>query len=276
MIRLHQVDAGEELVCGVDALQVLAGDVHEFGQSRAGADEHRLKAHLLLQLVDGDAASHDHVGLDLHAQLLEGVHLLLHDGLGQAELGDAVHQHAPRQVQGLEDRHVIALFGQVAGAGQPRRARADHRHLMAVGGRALRLPGGVGVVPVGHKPLQAADAHRLVLDAADALGLALALLGADAAAHGGQGAVPGDDLVRPLEIPLRHLGDELGDMDFHRAPGHAGHVPAIEAPGGLVHGLLPGVAKGHFAEVARPHLGVLVGHGVLIGSHVGHVTAPPV
>ena len=55
-----------------------------------------------------------------------------------------------------------ALCGRVPG-GQPRRARADHRHLMAVGGGALRLPGGVGVVPVGHKPLQAADAHRLVL-----------------------------------------------------------------------------------------------------------------
>ena len=37
--------------------------------------------------------AHHHVGLDLHAQLLEPVHFLLDDGLGQTELGDAVDQH---------------------------------------------------------------------------------------------------------------------------------------------------------------------------------------
>ena len=45
LIGLHQVDTGQELVGGVDAPVVDAGDVHEHGQARAGADEHGLEAH---------------------------------------------------------------------------------------------------------------------------------------------------------------------------------------------------------------------------------------
>ena len=108
---------------------------------------------------------------------------------------------------------------------------------------ALHLAGGVLVYGIPEFRLPKSIVQKEV-DTLKELGVAL--LGADAAAHGGQGAVPGDDLVRPLEIPLRHLGDELGDMDFHRAPGHTGHIFAAQAPGSLVHGLLPGVAQGHF------------------------------
>ena len=59
---------------------------------------------------------------------------------------------------------------------------ADDGHLVAV--PFGHDGGGVHIltVPVGNKALQAADAHRLVLDAAGALALALALLRADTAA----------------------------------------------------------------------------------------------
>ena len=86
-VGLHQVDAGQELVGGQHALVVDAGDVHEHGQTSAGADEHGLKAHLILQLVDGDGAAHDGVGGDSDAQSLQAVHFLLDNGLGQTELG---------------------------------------------------------------------------------------------------------------------------------------------------------------------------------------------
>ena len=271
-VGLHQVDAGEELVGGVDALQVLAGDVHEHGQAGAGADEHGLELHLLHQLVDGDGPANHRVGLDLHAQVLQPVHFLLDDGLGQTELGDAVDQHAAGQVQGLEHGDLIPLPGQVAGAGQAGGAGADDRHAMAVGGGSGRLLGGVGVVPVGHKPLQAADADGLALDAPDALALALGLLGADAAADGREGAVLGHDLIGGLKVALGHLGDEIGDVDLHRAAGDAGHVLAVEAALGLVNGLLPGVAQGDLLEIARADHGGLVGHGVLLQTHVRHLT----
>ena len=54
-----------------------------------------------------------------------------------------------------------------------------------------------------------------MLDAADAFALALGLLGTDAAADGGQGAVLGDDLVGGLKVALGDLGDELRDVDLH-------------------------------------------------------------
>ena len=79
-VGLHQVDTGQELVGGIDALQVLAGDIHEHGQARAGTDEHRLKAVLLHQLVDGDGAAHHGVRLHLDAHGLQSVHFLLDDG----------------------------------------------------------------------------------------------------------------------------------------------------------------------------------------------------
>ena len=205
----------------------------------------------------------------------ELVHLVLHDGLGQAELGDAVHQHAAGGVEGLEDGHLIAQLGQIAGTGQAGRAGAYHRHADAVG---LGL-GGHGVhvlsVPVGHKALQPADGHRLALDGADAAGLALALLGADAAADAGQGVGVGDDVVGRLEVPLGHLGDELGYADVHGAASHAGLVLAVEAAGGLLHGHLLGVAQGDLLEVVVADVGILFRHGNLLQTHIRHCSRLP-
>ena len=45
---------------------------------------------------------------------LQVVDLLLHDGLGQTELGNAVDQHAAGQMQGLVNRHLIAQLRQIA------------------------------------------------------------------------------------------------------------------------------------------------------------------
>ena len=56
-------------------------------------------------------------------------------------------------------------------------------------------PKGECVMAVSYTHLlQTANAHGLVLDAAGALALALALLGADTAADGGQGRGAGNDL----------------------------------------------------------------------------------
>ena len=116
---------------------------------------------------------------------------------------------------------------------------------MAVGNRALGGFTDVLVVPVGHKALQAADAHRFPFDAPDTFGLTLGFLGADTAAHSGQGALLGDDLVGALKVPLGHLFNEIRDVDANRAAGHTGLVLAGEAALGLVQRLLFGVAQGH-------------------------------
>ena len=274
-VGLHEVDTGEEFIGGVYALQVLAGDVHEHGQARAGTDKHGFKLKLLHQLINGDGAAHYGVGLNLYAQLLEAVHFLLDDGLGQTELGDTVDQHAAGEVQSLKHGDFISPPGQVTGAGETGGTGTNNSNLMAVRGRLLGLLRGVGIVPVGNKPLQAANAYALMLDATDALALALGLLGADASADGGQGAVLGNNLVGGLKVALRYLGNELGDTNLHRTAGDTGHVLAVEAALGLVDSLLLGVAKGHLLEVARTDDRVLMGHGILIRTHIRHITLPP-
>ncbi len=240
-VGLHQVDTGQVLVGGVHPRQGLAGDAHKHGQARAGTDEHGLIA-LLKHFVNVEGLADDHIGLQIHAQGGELVHLVLHDGLGQAELGDAVHQHAAGGVEGLEDGDLVAVLGQIAGAGQAGGAGAHHRHLDAIGLGLLRHGVDVLPVPIGHKALQPTDGHRLALDGPDAPGLTLALLRADTTADAGQGVGVGDNIISGLEVALGHFGDKLGDADVDRAAAHAGLVLAVEAACRLFHSHLLGVA----------------------------------
>ena len=275
LVGFHQVDPGQVLVGRVDALEAFAGDPHKAGQAGAGGDVHRLEAVFAQQFVDGQHLADDHVAFNVHTQLFQAVHFLLDDVLGQTELGDAVHQHAARHMQGFVDGDLVAHLGQVAGGGQAGRPGADHRDLAAVGGRLGRRGVHMFPVPVGHEPLQPADADGFALDAPDALALALILLRADAAADGRQRAGPGDDLVGGLKVALGHLGDKAGDVDVHRAAGTAGVVLALQAALGFLHGHLGGVAQGHLLEVLVADVGVLAGHGTLFRVHVGHLTRPP-
>ena len=130
---------------------------------------------------------------------------------------------------------------------------------------------------VGHEAFQTADAHGFALDAADALGFALALLGADAAADGGQ-VVGGFDDGRGLgEFAFGDLGYEFGDADVDRAAGNAGLLDAAHAALGFVDGHLRGVAQSDFLEVMGADLGILLRDGVFGHSHIGgHYLAPPI
>ena len=224
----------------------------KLGQTRAGAEEHGLKAFLGEQLVDGDRAADDGVGHDLNAHALRAPSTSLrHDRLGQTELRDTVHQHAAGLVEQLVHGDFIAHAGEVARAGQTGRAGADDGDAVAVGNGLLDLRVGVGVggVPVGDEALETADADALALDAADALALALMLLRADAAADGGQAVGGGDDLVSLFKFALGDLGDELWNADVHRAAADAGMLTAVEAALGLVDGDLLGVAESDFVKV---------------------------
>ena len=169
-------------------------------------------------------------------------------------------------MQGLVDGDLIAQLGQVACGGQTGRASADDGDLVAV---PCGHDGGsvdVFAMPVGHKALQAADAHGLVLDAAGALALALALLGADTAADGGQGGGAGNDLIGGFKVALGHMTDELGDIDAHGAAGLAGLVLAVDAALCLVHGHLFGIAQCNFLKVLVADVGSWVGMGHFLGS----------
>ena len=173
-------------------------------------------------------------------------------------------------MQRLKHGDLIALFGQVAGAGQARRAGTHDGHLVAVGLGLGGSLGAVGVVPVGHKTLQTADTHGVALLAADAVHLALGLLRADAAAHGGQGAGLMDHLISALIVLLHDLLDELRDAHVDGTAVHAEMVLAVEAAGGFVQRLLLGVAQRYLEEVFIADIGVLRGHLVLLQAHIRH------
>ena len=273
VVGLHQVGAGQELIGGVDALVALAGDVHKVGQTGAGADEHGLIA-VLKELVDGQGLADDHVGLDVHAELLEALDLLGNDVLGQTELGNAVDQNAAGGVQGFKDGDLIALLGQIARAGQAGGTGAADGDLVTVGSG---LDGGmvdVGVVPVGHEALQAADGNGLKLHAEVALALALGLLRADTAADGGQRGGLGDNLISALEVAFAHLGNEIGNGDVDGAAAHAGTVLAVEAAVGFLQGDFRRVAQRDFLEIVGADLGLLGGHLVLLMMD-GHYSFAP-
>src|SRR5699024_7106908 len=138
----------------------------------------------------------------------------------------------------------VAHARQIARAGQAGRAGADHGDLVAVGGRRNGLLGVVLAVPVGDEALQTADADRFTLDAAHALGLALRLLRADAAADRGQRGLLVQDLERALHVLVGDLFDEGRDVDLHRAGGDAGLVLAVQAAARLLDGHLIGIAGG--------------------------------
>ena len=135
--------------------------------------------------------------------------------------------------------------------------------------------GAVFIVVVGNKPFQTPDADRLALDAADTFALALALLGADPSADGGEGRGKADDLVGALKIPFGDLFDEIGDLDVHRAAGDTGHIFAVKTALRLVDRHLGGIAQRHLVEVVVADVRVLGGHRVFGRSHIRHISGPP-
>ncbi len=220
----HQVGAGQEFVGRDHAVEVLARNTHETGQSGARTDENGVESLLVEQGVDRQGAADDDVGLDGYAQPAQGVDLALHDPrLRQTELGNAVDQHAAHLVQRLEDVHLVARLSQVAGAGQTGRTAADHGDAAAVarGGRHL---GFVFQRPVAHVALQLADGYRFALDAQDAGPFALRLLRADASADRRQRAVSRDDGRCCCHPAVLQFADEIGNPDADGAATQRGFL----------------------------------------------------
>ena len=195
----------------------------------------------------------------MDAQVLETGDLVLHDGLGQTELGDAVGQHAAAGEERLEHGDVEALAREGAGAGDAGRAGAHHGDLLAVLGLADgRLAHLVG--HVAEHALELADGHGLALTAEDALALALVLLRAHAAADTREQVVVLDGGKRAAPVLGADLLDELRDMHAHGAAVHAEGLLAVQAAVGLG----DGVGLGE-AVVDRTKIASTLGRQLLVG-----------
>ena len=117
LIGPHQIGPGQVLVCREDADQVLAGQIHEFRQTRSDADIDRVVSDLE-QFVERNGPADHGIALDIYPEPGEKIHLLGDNGLGQAELGDAVDQDPAGFMEGLENGDLMSFGDQVAGHGE--------------------------------------------------------------------------------------------------------------------------------------------------------------
>jgi hypothetical protein len=257
----HQVAACQQFVGRQHAVERFTRNAHEAGITRPRAHKQRMKAHFGEHLLQCEQPAHQSVALEAYAQLLELADLDIHHAVGQAEVGYAVLQHAAGFLEGFIDDHFAARLGHVGGAGHAGRPRADDAHL-----EGLRLDvGDVGPAlfnrHVAHKTFQPADGHGLQALAHGAHAFALAFLRAHTPTHRRQQVGARDHVVGAVEVLRRHLADETGDVDAHRAATHAGLVGAVQAAFGFHQRLRQAVAHGHFVEVLHTRPGRLLGHG---------------
>ena len=274
LVCLHEVAAGQEFVCGVNAFVCLTGDVHEVGKACTGTDENSFKA-LFEQLVNGESLADNGVGFHINAHGGQVVNFLLNNCLGQTEFGNTVNKNTACGVQSFVNGDFIALLGKVARAGKAGGAGTYNCNAVAVGRRSFGSFGGMSVMPIGNKAFKSADADGFAFDAANALAFALEFLRTYPAADCGQRGGLLNDLICALEIVLANLCDKLGDMDVDRAAADAGHLRAVETAERLVKRGLFGIAGCNLVKVVCAYFGCLGGHFVLFGAHVRHIILPP-
>jgi hypothetical protein len=135
LVGAHQVGAGEKLVGGVDAVQVLAGHMPRntgnpapVATKTASNPSLRISSSMVTLLPTTTLVSNS---TPMRRRLSTSV---LDDGFGQAKLGNAVDEHAAQFVQRLKDTDAMAFLHQIARGGKPGRTAADDGHALAGGG----------------------------------------------------------------------------------------------------------------------------------------------
>ena len=255
---MHQVAAREQLVGREHAVQRLARDAHEARVARAGADEHGMETHLVDHLLDGEEAPDQCVALEFHAELLELADLGIHDRVRQAEVRNAVLEHAARLVEGLVDRDITARLGHVGRARHAGGAGSDDADAEQVALDVRNVRPALLDGEVADPPLQPADGHGLERVAYRADALALVFLGAHTPADRRQQVCPRDDVVGSAEILLGDPVNEVRNGDVDRAAADAGLVGAHQAALRFQQRVLDQVAVRDLQEVARALLRILL------------------
>ena len=260
------VDLTQEVDGNGHVLGILARNTGKAAALAADGHVEGLKA-LRAQLVERHIAADLHTVAELGAHQANDLNLGLDDIFLQLKAGDAVGEHAARALVLLEHDGLVALLGQVEGAGQAGRTGTDDGDLLveAAGARRghhRRDIAGRGVqITLGDELLDLVDSHGLVHTTAGAGVLAAAV--AYAAADSGQRVLALDErqglviaaLGRELQITLN------GDM--RRAGRLAGGRAGLMRLDTVV-----------VAVVGRP-LGVipLGGVGQLLARILGHAPA---
>ena len=139
--------------------------------------------------------------------------VLLHQRARQAELGDAVLQHAADLGALLKHRDGAAQLGHLNGDGNAGGTGADHGDLLAARRRGLPLL----TVQIRSRDvvLDAREVHRRALAALDARALALARMVAHHGADRAHGVVLEQQLARLFQTTLLEQVDDLRNRRQH-------------------------------------------------------------
>ena len=215
-IRLHEVYTCQILVCGIHAVQILTGDMHEHRETCARAYEYSFIA-LFEQLVESIYFTDNHVVLNFYAHLAQTFYLCVNQLFGQTELRYSILKNAACYMKRLENRYIIACLSEVGGAGKTCGAGAYYSNLFALL-RNLRyvLIAFLHSI-VSTEALQTADTYGHSLLAADAFTFALRLLRAHAAAYRGQTVCLFNFIVCFDELAFLNQTDEIRYLYVYRA-----------------------------------------------------------
>ena len=145
LVSRHEVHAGEILIGGIDALEVLARDIHKDRQSGAIGDENGVK--LLPQFLQRVGSADNGVADNFDPGLFQPATSASTIFLGRRNSGNAIDQNAARFMERLEYRDRVAEPDQLARGGEAAGAGPDDGHLFAGRGPAWRV-----AVAVCHGP----------------------------------------------------------------------------------------------------------------------------
>src|ERR1035437_2051049 len=163
LVGLHQVDASQEFIRGVDAVEMLTRNVHELRESGAGADVDCVVTFFSDEFIDGHGSTYDHISLELDSHLAHVVELLVDDLFGQAEFGNAIDEHTAEFMERFKNTNLVTLLDEIAGNGETRGTAAYDGELLPCGGNVGYYVSPHTLFIVGDEAFQITDAEGLHL-----------------------------------------------------------------------------------------------------------------
>ena len=133
LVGVHQVDAGEEFVGGIDADKVLAGNIEHVRKAGARPEEYRFETFFVEEFVERDAVPDDHVGFEFHAHGFESGDFAVKNFARQAKRRNAIDKDTAEAVKRFEHRDAIVALREDKRSHQRRGAAAHHGDFRASG-----------------------------------------------------------------------------------------------------------------------------------------------
>ena len=252
-VRVHEVGSCQILIGGEDAERLLTWNIHESGQSRAGADKDSIEALFLQKVINRSRTADNNVRLDFDAKRFYVLDFLGDNSfLGKTEFGNAVDKDAAGFMQRLKNCHTVPELCKITSAGKSGRTGADDSNFLPVRPGAVYRADTELFRLVSGITLELADGNRLSLDAADTLSLALRFLRADTAADRWQRRALADDLICLCGISVFNFLNKSGNIDRYRAPLHTPWILAVQASCSLCHCLFIVISEAYFLKILRP------------------------